>query len=52
MHLSVVDNDNSAVASTSAVNLLFGSRVMDRASGIILNDQQVDFSSPGIVNAF
>lgn len=52
MHLSVLDKDNGAVALTSTVNLLFGSRIMDRATGIILNDQQDDFSSPGVVNAF
>ncbi|GAA5802540.1 hypothetical protein HPULCUR_008008 [Helicostylum pulchrum] len=52
MHLSVLDKDNGAVALTSTINLLFGSRIMDRATGIILNDQQDDFSSPGVVNAF
>ncbi|KAF1805007.1 gamma-glutamyltransferase [Mucor lusitanicus] len=52
MHLSVVDKDNGAVALTSTVNLLFGSRIMDPATGIILNDQQDDFSSAGISNAF
>ncbi|GAN07139.1 gamma-glutamyltranspeptidase [Mucor ambiguus] len=52
MHLSVVDKDNGAVALTSTVNLIFGSRIMDPATGIILNDQQDDFSSAGISNAF
>ncbi|CAO3620615.1 unnamed protein product [Mucor fragilis] len=52
MHLSVVDKDHAAVALTSTVNLIFGSRIMDPATGIILNDQQDDFSSVGISNAF
>lgn len=52
MHLSVISKDTSAVALTSTVNLIFGSRVMDRKTGIILNDQQDDFSSPGLSNAF
>ncbi|KAL9543337.1 hypothetical protein MBANPS3_008159 [Mucor bainieri] len=52
MHLSVVDKDNGAVALTSTVNLIFGSRIMDPATGIILNDQQDDFSSVGMSNAF
>lgn len=52
MHLSVVDKDHGAVALTSTVNLIFGSRVMDAKTGVILNDQQDDFSTPGFSNAF
>ncbi|KAI7848842.1 gamma-glutamyltransferase, partial [Circinella umbellata] len=52
MHLSVVDEDDGAVALTSTVNLLFGSRIMDRATGVILNDEMDDFSIPGIPNSF
>ena len=37
-HLSVVDSAGSAVALTTTVNLIFGSRVMDSKTGIIFND--------------
>ncbi|CAM0141350.1 hypothetical protein VKS41_003946 [Umbelopsis sp. WA50703] len=52
MHLSVVDEDDGAVALTSTVNLLFGARFMDPLTGVILNDEMDDFSIPGIPNAF
>lgn len=47
MHLSVVDENDGAVALTSTVNLLFGSHVLDEQTGIVLNDQMDDFSIPG-----
>jgi gamma-glutamyltranspeptidase len=37
---------------TATVNLAFGSRVLDKDTGIILNSQQDDFSIPGIANAY
>lgn len=52
MHLSVVCEDTSAVALTSTINLNFGSGIMDPATGIILNDQQNDFSGVGMSNYF
>lgn len=39
MHLSVVDKNHMAVSATSTVNLVFGSRVLDINTGVILNDE-------------
>eukprot|EP00056_Hartaetosiga_gracilis_P006096 m.92982 g.92982 ORF g.92982 m.92982 type:complete len:635 (-) comp12377_c0_seq1:172-2076(-) len=50
-HFSVVDAEGNAVAMTSTVNLLWGSKVLTK-HGIVMNNEMDDFSSPGIVNAF
>ncbi|KAM0789373.1 hypothetical protein ACM66B_000203 [Microbotryomycetes sp. NB124-2] len=51
-HLSAIDKWGSAISLTSTVNLIFGSRVLDRNTGVILNDEMDDFSVPGVPNAF
>ncbi|KAF9411196.1 hypothetical protein BGZ94_001416 [Podila epigama] len=51
-HMSSVDKDDMAVALTSTVNLLFGSKLLDPKTGVILNDEMDDFSIPGRANAF
>jgi len=51
-HMSTVDQDDMAVALTSTVNLVFGSKLIDPKTGIILNDEMDDFSIPGTANAF
>jgi gamma-glutamyltranspeptidase/glutathione hydrolase len=52
-HLSVMDSEGNAVAITQTINLLFGSLVTARGTGIVLNNEMDDFSAaPDVPNAF
>ncbi|KAG0144777.1 hypothetical protein CROQUDRAFT_134178 [Cronartium quercuum f. sp. fusiforme G11] len=51
-HISVIDQFGSSVALTSTINLEFGSQIMDSKTGIILNDENDDFSISGHSNHF
>ena len=51
-HVSVLDGDGLAVAATSTVNLRFGAGFISEQTGILLNDEMDDFSSPNVTNYF
>lgn len=52
-HFSVTDAWGNAVAVTQTVNLLYGSGITAKGTGIILNDEMDDFSvAPDTPNAF
>jgi gamma-glutamyltranspeptidase / glutathione hydrolase / leukotriene-C4 hydrolase len=42
-HVSVVDKEGMAVGITSTINLVFGSKVTDRDTGVLFNDEMVSF---------
>ena len=51
-HVSVVDADRNAVAMTSTINTPFGSKVVSRSTGILLNNEMDDFSVPNETNHY
>jgi gamma-glutamyltranspeptidase/glutathione hydrolase len=52
-HFSVVDVDGNAIAVTTTLNGGFGSKVVVRGAGFLLNNEMDDFTSkPGIPNAY
>jgi gamma-glutamyltranspeptidase/glutathione hydrolase len=52
-HLSVIDKEGNAVALTTTVNYAFGSCVVARGTGVLLNDEMDDFAAqPMTPNVF
>lgn len=51
-HLAAADRSGLAVSSTTTINTIFGSRVMDPVTGVILNNEMNDFSIPGARDEF
>jgi gamma-glutamyltranspeptidase/glutathione hydrolase len=52
-HFSIVDQWGNAVANTTTLNLSFGSGMVVKGAGFILNNEMDDFSAkPGVANVF
>lgn len=52
-HFSIVDRWGNAVANTYTLNWDYGSGVVVKGAGFLLNDEMDDFSAkPGVANAF
>jgi len=52
-HFSILDADGNAVANTYTINTWFGSGVVVRGAGFLLNDEMDDFAAaPGVPNAY
>ena len=52
-HFSIVDKQVNAVSNTYTLNLDYGSGVVVKGAGFLLNDEMDDFSAkPGAANAF
>ncbi|WP_416400333.1 gamma-glutamyltransferase [Alicycliphilus denitrificans] len=52
-HFSVVDKAGNAVAVTYTLNTNFGSGIVAKGTGILLNNEMDDFSAkPGVTNAY
>ncbi|KAF8308059.1 gamma-glutamyltranspeptidase [Clavulina sp. PMI_390] len=50
--MTIADSDGMVISLTTTVNLYFGSLIMVPETGIVLNDEMDDFSSPGSSNSF
>ncbi len=52
-HFSVMDELGNVVSCTYTLNLSFGSGIVARGTGVLLNNEMDDFSvKPGVANAF
>jgi gamma-glutamyltranspeptidase / glutathione hydrolase len=51
-HIVAADRSGLSISLTTTVNLLFGSQLMVPETGIIMNNEMDDFSTPGSSNAF
>jgi gamma-glutamyltranspeptidase/glutathione hydrolase len=50
-HFSVIDKDGMAVANTYTLERSYGSRVVVRGAGFVLNDEMIDFNwQPGVTD--
>jgi gamma-glutamyltranspeptidase/glutathione hydrolase len=50
-HFSIIDKDGMAVANTYTLERSYGSRVVVRGAGFVLNDEMIDFNwQPGVTD--
>lgn len=45
-HFCIVDADRNAVSMTTTVNYVFGAGILSPSTGIVLNNEMGDFSTP------
>lgn len=50
-HMSILAPNGDAISVTGTINYILGSMVRSK-TGIILNDEMDDFSSPGLINTY
>lgn len=51
-HISILAPNGDAVAITSTINYVFGAKFASTSTGIILNNEMDDFSSPNITSGY
>ncbi|XP_060862916.1 scoloptoxin SSD14-like [Metopolophium dirhodum] len=51
-NMVVIDSMGNVVISTSTINTYFGSGFMSPSTGLLLNNEMDDFSTPGVVNYY
>ncbi|XP_025415855.1 glutathione hydrolase 1 proenzyme-like isoform X2 [Sipha flava] len=51
-NMVVIDSAGNAVVGTSTLNTYFGCGFMSPSTGIIINNEMDDFSTPGVVNYY
>lgn len=51
-HIVAADHSGLSVSITTTINTIFGSKLMVPETGVIMNNEMNDFSTPGSTNAF
>lgn len=51
-HMSILAPNGDAISVTSSINFKLGALFASKQTGIILNNQMDDFSTPGVVNVY